>query len=109
MIRNTLFASLLALGAAATTGAQAFDHGAPFGGGGGGPDAVGAPRSDNVVGGGRVAIAGGGDNMRYQAALDARAQESDAVATLAGGGDNAQLVYRQSAPAVTRLADARRR
>ena len=108
MTRNTLFASLLALGATATV-AHAFDYGAPVGNAGGAPDVVHGPRSANVVGGAHVVIAGGGDNMSYQAAPDARTQEPGMAATLTGGGEDARLVYERTAPAATRLADARRR
>ena len=108
MTRNTLFASIVALGTAAS-GAQAADPGPWLVNAGGDLGVVHGPRPANVVGGVHAAIAGGGDNMSYQAAPDARTQEPGMAATLTGGGEDARLVYERIAPAATRLADARRR
>ena len=108
-IRNTLFASFLALGAGAT-GAQAFDHGAPLSDTGGGAiEAAHAPPSGNVVGGGHVTVAGGGDDMSYQALSGARMQEPGAIGWLVGGGAGTRVVHEHAAPSTVRLADARRR
>lgn len=102
MIRVTLFASCLILGAAATSGAQAFDHGARLAS----AVSIYAPRTDNVVGGAHAAIAGGGDNMGYQAADDARSQEAAGVGRMVGGGEGALVVYERAAPSTVHVADA---
>jgi hypothetical protein len=74
MLRNALFASAIALGALATSGvATAQDRGPRLVGGGNDAEVVYAVPSRNVVGGG--------------------------VATISGGGEDQQIVYRPAAPA----------
>ena len=108
MTRNALFASFVALGVTAG-GAQAADPGPWLVNTGGDLGVVYAAQPANVAGGAHAAIAGGGDNMNYQAAPDARTQEAGPAAALTGGGEDARLVYEQFAPAAVRLADARLR
>ncbi len=94
MIRNALFASVIALGAAGAAQAQApRDGGAAVPGG-------------NVVGGGVATLSGGGDNaiVTYSAGgagggMATHAQ-SGRLARFAGGHGDGQLVeYLTSAPA----------
>lgn len=103
MIRTTLFASCLILGAAAATGAQAFDHGARLVG----ASNIHAPRTDNLVGGAHATITGGGDNMRYHAADDARSQEALGIGRMVGGGEGAFVVYERAAPSAVQMAATR--
>ncbi|GAA0590489.1 hypothetical protein GCM10009416_31230 [Craurococcus roseus] len=109
MVRKAFLMFSIALGAAAS-GAQASDFGPWLVNTGGDLEVVHGPRPANVVGGTHAAISGGGDDMTYQASAGARTQEPGQIATLIGGGDGAQLVYQQAAPAAGRLlADAQRR
>lgn len=109
MVRKAFFMSAIALGAAASS-TQASHFGPLLVNTGGDLEVVYGPLPANVVGGTHAAISGGGDDMTYQASAGARTQEPGQVATLIGGGDGAQLVYQQAAPAAERLlADARRR
>lgn len=103
MIRNALFASLIALGAHGA--AQAAEPGPWLVNTAGGPEVVHGPRHANVVGGGHAAITGGGDNLTYHAAPEARTQAPGPVATLSGGGEDARLLHEPIAPATTRLAE----
>ena len=116
MIRNVLFASLIALGAAAGAAqAQA-------------PDPTGrVPTTGNIVGGGAATIAGGGDNMQITYAtggaggglvplaqpprlararngtngsmsveyLEPETARPGREAWLVGGGSDAEVVYRR--------------
>ena len=114
MFRNTLFASLIALGAAGAAQAQAPDPGGRW------------PAGGNIVGGADATISGGGDNLtityntggagggsalmtqagriarfgsthgdgpqvEYSAPADTNPGRE---AWIVGGGDNAEVVYR---------------
>jgi hypothetical protein len=103
MIRNALFASLIALGAAGA--AQAQDHGPRLIGGGENTEVVYAGQSSNVVGGGFANLSGGSENA--QIAYGPRVTSgagNGTVARLVGGGENQQVVYEQVAPAARFLA-----
>lgn len=92
MIRNTLLASVIALGTAGA--AQAQDAGPRLLGGG--PDATVtyAEPSENLAGGGRARIVGGGENQRLVYADTTAQPSSGLVAEIIGGGENRRLVYR---------------
>jgi hypothetical protein len=109
MFRNTVFASLIALGAgaAAGTAAQAADYGPRLVNRNGSQEVVydRAAARDNVVGGAFATITGGGDNLTYSAAPGARTEEPALVGTLQGGGDDEAITY--AAPAQARRPGAR--
>ena len=114
MFRNTLFASLIALGAAGAAQAQAPDPGGRWPAGGnivGGADATISGGGDNLTityntggaGGGSALMAptgriarfvdtkGDGPQVEYSAPADTNPGRE---AWLVGGGDNAEVVYR---------------
>jgi hypothetical protein len=104
MIRNAVFASVIALGAIG--GAQAQDAGPRLVGGGDNAQVVYAEPSHNVVGGGAATITGGGDNLRIAYGSGTTTQEQHGLtAELIGGGDNKQLVYRPAVPAGAMVAE----
>jgi hypothetical protein len=99
MFRKTVFASLIALGAATAAGAaQAADEGPRLVNRNGSQEVVhdGGYRG-NIVGGAYATITGGGDNTVYSAAPGARTEEPALVGRLSGGGDDEVITY--SAPA----------
>ena len=103
MIRNTLFASVIALGAVGV--AQAQDAGPRMIGTGDNAQIVYAEPNQNVVGGGSASLTGSGDTARL--AYDTRTLEqlpAGQVATMSGTGDNAQIAY---APAPASSASMR--
>lgn len=102
MFRKTVFASLIALGAAASAGAaQAADDGPQLVNRNGSQEVVyddGTTRA-NVVGGAHATITGGGDNLTYRAAPGARSEEPALIGRLSGGGDDETITYAAPAPA----------
>lgn len=98
MFRKTVFASLIALGAAAAAGAaQAADEGPRLVNRNGSQEVVYDGPRGNVVGGAYATITGGGDNTVYSAAPGGRTEEPALVGRLSGGGDDEVITY--SAPA----------
>ena len=94
MFRKAVFASLIALGAAAAGGAaQAADEGPYLVNRNGNQEVVYGSQADNVVGGAYATITGGGDNTTYYAAPGARFEEPRLVGRLVGGGNNEQVIY----------------
>ncbi|WP_343895713.1 hypothetical protein [Craurococcus roseus] len=93
MFRNIAFASLIAVGAAATGAAQAADDGPRLVNRSGSQEVVyGGPRG-NVVGGAYATITGGGDNTVYSAVSGGRTEEPALVGRLSGGGDDEVITY----------------
>ena len=93
MIRNTVFASLIAFGAAAGV-AQAQDNAPRLVNQNGSQEVVNEQAGDNIVGGAFARITGGGNFQTYSAAPGARTErQDDLVATLSGGGDNEVITY----------------
>jgi hypothetical protein len=107
MFRKSVFASLIALGAAASTGAaaQAADEGPRLVNRNGNQEVVYGPRPGNVVGGAFATITGGGDNATYSAAPGGRTEEPALIGRLSGGGDDEVITY--SAPAQAARLGAR--
>jgi hypothetical protein len=97
MSRKALFASLIAL-AAATGPALA------SGSGDDGTLAQAGVRSGSgsVVGGGAVTLSGGGDNQSFTFA--APHAPPGRIATLTGGGNDAQVAYQPAASATSDIA-----
>ncbi|MBD0270291.1 MAG: hypothetical protein ICV73_00040 [Acetobacteraceae bacterium] len=95
MFRNTVFASLIALGAAATAGtaAQAADNGPRLVNRNGSQEVVYDGHRGNIVGGAYATITGGGENTAYSAAPGVRTEEPALVGRLSGGGDNEVITY----------------
>jgi hypothetical protein len=94
MIRNTVFASLIALTAAGA--AQAQDNGPRLVGGGadGGPRVEYVTPSENVVGGGYARITGEANSRTLAySGQTATQHEGRYVAQLVGGGREQALVY----------------
>jgi len=103
MIRNTIIAAVLALGAVGA--AQAQDNGPRLIGTGDNAQLVYAVPSRNTVGGGVATLTGTGDNARLAYGGPVRQEaQTGLVAELVGTGDNAQLVYRAPATGSTLLA-----
>jgi hypothetical protein len=103
MIRNALIASVIALGAAGA--AQAQDRGPQLVGGGENAQVIYGEPSRNVVGGGFASLSGGANNLRITYGPGVVTEAPDGtVARLVGGGENAQLVHEQVAPAAPLLA-----
>jgi len=105
MFRKTVFASLIALGAATTGMAQAPDNYPQLVNRNGSQEIVNEQAGDNIVGGAFATITGGNNNQTYSAAPGARTENQGLVATLSGGGDNEVITY--SAPARTPIRTAR--
>jgi hypothetical protein len=104
MIRNALFASMIALAGAGV--AQAQDRGPHLVGGGENAQVTYGAPSGNIVGGGFASLSGGANNLRITYGPDVAAEAANGtVARLVGGGDNEQVIYDQVAPAVSFLAD----
>ncbi|MDB5374022.1 MAG: hypothetical protein JWP04_2664 [Belnapia sp.] len=105
MFRNTVFASIIALGAAGA--AQAQDNGPRLvgGGGDGGPRIEYVVPSRNVVGGGDARLVGDSSSrsLAYSGQTQAQAP-SGLVAQVIGGGNERQLVYWPAAQAPVSLA-----
>ncbi len=105
-VRGFALAAAVAMGATGCA-ARAGDDGPRLVNRNGDQEVVYARPSDaNVVGGAYAAIAGGGDNLVYNAAPGARLQEPGLVARLIGGGDNAQVAY-AAPPAAGTMTAAR--
>ena len=99
MLRNTVFASLIALGAAGAAAAQAADNGPQLVNRNGSQEVVyGDARTGNIVGGAYATITGGGDNAVYRAAPGAHTEEPALVGRLSGGGDNEVITYSPARP-----------
>ena len=94
MIRKLILASAIALGTAGLAQAQSAVQ---ITGGGDNLEITYASAPRNVVGGGEVALSGGGVNRSYS--YRALRAQPGLAATLQGGGDNAQLIYGSGAPA----------
>jgi len=99
MIRNALFAGLLAFGAAGA--AQASDVRISGGGDNQTIEYIGPAPHENVLGGAVATVTGGGSNAEYSAQRVETTQAGRDV-RLVGGGDNASLVVRQPAGAQPR-------
>ena len=95
MIRNILLASVLALGAAGA--AQAADGPRLVGGLANGGARVERSAPASLVGGGTVALTGGGDDRSY--AYGVVNEQPGRIGRLVGGGDEAQVIYDDAAPA----------
>lgn len=91
MIRNTLLASVIVLGAIGA--AQAQDAGPRLIGGGNDSTVAYAVPSDNLVGGGVARIIGGGENQSLAYGRTAAQAPNGLVAEVIGGGENRELVY----------------
>ena len=103
MVRNALFASLSALGAAGA--AQAQDLGPRLVGGGENAQVVYSEPSGNVVGGGYASIAGGGENARVAYGQPAIPNASSSlVARLENINGDLRVVYGPAAPSGSMLA-----
>ena len=101
MIRNAVFASLLALSAAGA--AQAADPGPRLVNVNGSQEVVYRARpAGNVVGGAFASISGGGDNLVYQAAPGARTEAGTGlVARLENVNGDQRVVYGPATPATS--------
>jgi hypothetical protein len=92
MTRMTVFAALIAFGAAGA--AQAQDAGPRLIGGGDGPQVIYDAPSQNVVGGGYARLTGEGNSRSIAYSGPTKAQpDSGLVASLVGGGREQALVY----------------
>ena len=101
MIRNAVFATLIALGAAGA--AQAADRGPWLVNEGGSQEVVyGTAPAGNLVGGAFATISGGGDNLAYRAAPGGRTEAGTGlVARLENVNGNQRVVYGPAAPAAS--------
>jgi hypothetical protein len=101
MIRNAVFASLIALGAAGA--AQAADPGPRLVNVNGSQEVVyGSQPAGNVVGGAFASISGGGDNLVYRAAPGARTEASTGlVARLENVNGDQRVLYGPATPATS--------
>ena len=106
MIRNAVFASLIALGAAGA--AQAAETGPRLVNQGGSQEVVyGQEPNGNVVGGAFATITGGGDNRVYHAAPGARTEAGTGlVGRVVNVNGETRVVYAPAtqAASATRLA-----
>lgn len=94
MTRMTVFAALIAFGAAGAAQAQAYDNGPRIIGGGGGPEVIYETPSQNVVGGGYARLTGDANSRSIAYSGPTKAQpDSGLVASLVGGGREQALVY----------------
>ena len=92
MTRMTVFAALIAFGAAGA--AQAQGTGPRLVGGGDGPQVIYDTPSQNIVGGGYARLTGEGNSRSIAYSGPTKAQpESGLVASLVGGGREQALVY----------------
>ena len=100
MFRKSIFASLIALGAAAAGAAQAAENGPRLVNRNGSQEVVYDQPRGNVVGGAYATVTGGGENAAYSAAPGARTEEPALVGRLSGGGNDEVITY--TAPATAR-------
>ena len=99
MLRKILFASLITFGAAGAATAQGLPQNGPYliGGGNNAKVEYGGAPPGVVVGGGIVALNGGGENRSYSyGAVNALPGQ---LGMLVRGGENAQVVYQPVTPA----------
>lgn len=106
MTRMTVFAALIAFGAAGA--AQAQDTGPRLVGGGDGPQVIYDAPSQNVVGGGYARLTGEGNSRSIAYSGPTKAQpDSGLVASLVGGGREQAVVYHRAPNVSSSLAGAR--